>query len=241
MSTLRFDAVFFDSGGTLYSEEGINPNRSEVNAGRYFRFWQALKLFHLDADKDTVRELLLKLEMEKKAELGPAYTYVELAKATLKALELSLGTEEAVCLADAYAGPRYRTWLYQGTHELMEKLTAAGLYLGIIANTAWPGFCMDRAFNGVGLLTFFRTRIYSGDEKVEKPDVKIFRIAEQNAGLQGRGKRLLYVGNSAFHDVEAAHAAGWSAAFKCYKDKTSEGRADFDYNEPLELLDFILG
>ena len=99
---------------------------------------------------------------------------------------------------------------------------------------------MDRAFNGVGLLKYFRTRVYSGDLGLKKPDPAIFRYAEVCSGLQGKGRGILYVGNDLEADVKGASGAGWSTAYRRSVGVGSDGLADFDFSETPKILEFIL-
>ena len=237
---MRFDAVFFDSGGTLYGAGGGgDPTPGEVAAGRFHRVAAALHGFGVEVGDDQVEEGLASVEEVCRQNLGAGYNFHRLMTAFCEALEIDLGPEAAACLADAYAGPRYASWLFPGTREVVRRLSEHGAYLGIIANTAWPGFCMDRAFAGVGLLPYFQTRIYSGDLGIAKPDARIFRRAEAVAGLKGR--RILYVGNDLNADIRGASGVGWSTAFRKKAGRSGEGLANFEFEETPELLGFVIG
>ncbi|MBI4530220.1 MAG: HAD-IA family hydrolase, partial [Candidatus Latescibacteria bacterium] len=148
-----------------------------------------------------------------------------------------LKLEEILCLTDAYAGPRYGSWLFPGTVETLRAIYERGILMGLIANTAWPGYSMDRAYRGVGLIDYLRVRVYSGDEGISKPNVEIFRIAERRSKMEG--KKLLYVGNNVKTDIEGAKNAGWAAALKRSSMVTSDGLADFELDETPELLNFL--
>lgn len=126
-----------------------------------------------------------------------------------------------------------------GTQQALRTLAEAGYRLGIIANTAWPGFCMDRAFAGVGLLPFLSIRIYSGDIGIAKPDPAIFHLAQRAGGLEG--KRILYVGNDVEADIQGAAAVGWSTAFRRAGHATTDGLADVEFDDISELVRFCLG
>lgn len=234
---MRYDAVFFDSGGTLYGPGGeSDPSPSEVWAGRYERVTAALAGCGVRADIDEVTKRLAGLETTCPKTRGDAYTYYLLLIEFCE--PLGLGTEVAACLADAYAGPRYASWLFEGTVDTIETLSRSGLRLGVIANTPWPGFCMDRAFSGVGLLPFFGTRVYSGDIGISKPDSRIFRLAE--SAMHCEGARVLYVGNDLEKDVAGASGVGWSTAFRIPPGGAPSGASDFEFRETPELIGHIL-
>jgi FMN phosphatase YigB (HAD superfamily) len=237
---MRFDAVFFDSGGTLYGRGGDgDPTPAQVEAGRVRRVEAALNGFDVEVAYDLLERRLRVCEEECKERLGAAYNFYRLMTVLCEDLELDLGPEEAACLADAYAGPRYASWLFPGTLDVIRRFSERGIYLGVIANTVWPGFCMDRAFAGVGLLPYFKTRVYSGDLGVAKPDARIFHLTEAISGL--KGKRILFVGNNLKADIQGASGVGWATAFRKNGGRSGEGLADFEFEETTELPGIVLG
>ena len=98
---------------------------------------------------------------------------------------------------------------------------------------------MDRAFAGVELLPYFKTRVYSGDLGVAKPDARIFHLAEAISGL--KGKRILFVGNNLKADIQGASGVGWTTAFRKNGGRSGEGLADFEFEETTELPGIVLG
>ncbi len=236
---MKFEHIFFDSGGTLYGPgTGVDPSPDHVASGNTRRVHALLSGMGVDLDFRRLEETMARQEKACRQRSGKAYTFFRLMKAVVDELHLPLGTEAAACLADAYAGPRYASWLFPGTEDALRTLTDKGYRLGIIANTAWPGFCMDRAFAGVGLLPFFGIRIYSGDIGIEKPDPAIFRLAERIGGLAG--KSILYVGNDVEADIKGAAAAGWSTAFRRGNHATTAGPADMEFDHISELVRYCL-
>ena len=212
----------------------------DVISGNRKRVHGLLSGMGIDLDFEQVEKTITAQEGICKEESGTSYNFFRLMEAVVKELNLPLGNEEAACLAGAYAGPRYAAWLFPGTEETLRTLKNSGCRMGIIANTAWPGFCMDRAFAGVGLLPFFDIRIYSGDIGIEKPDPEIFQLAEKLAGLKGGGKRILYVGNDLNADIKGASEAGWSTAFRRGTISTTDGLADMEFDHISELVDYCL-
>ena len=236
---MRFDAVFFDSGGTLFGDgEVVRPTRSEVRDARAVRLAHCLESMGHVADADRLAELLPPLEQAAPGRFGPTYTYVDLMAAVAEALRLPLPEAEALICADAYVGPVYRSWLFPGTAETVAALSAAGLHVGLISNTYIPGFVADRMFRGVGLLRYLQTRVYSGEAGLAKPDPRIFKLAEQRAGLAGQ--RVLYVGDKPDKDVEPPRSLGWATALRRSPTAAdSSGPADFHFRHTAELLDFV--
>ena len=232
-----FDFIFFDSGGTLYGPcAGADPTPEQVAAGNAERVHGLLSGMGVDVALPHLQETIAQQEKACRDRLGAGYNYHPLMEAVVGELHLSLGSEVAACLADAYAGPRYASWLFPGTVDALRTLSESNYRLGIIANTAWPGFSMDRAFAGVGLLPFFSIRVYSGDVGMAKPDPAIFHLAARLGGLEG--KRILYVGNDVAADIEGATAVGWSTAFRRSDGVTTAGVADVEFDHISELIPY---
>lgn len=238
----RFDAVFFDSGGTLWipPAQGLPPGHSlpELWQRRAARVAACLAGLGRAASESRIAALLPDLEAASPGRFGPSYTYIDLMQALAEALGETWCVEDHLLLADAYVGPRYRSWLGAGTEQTLAALADAGVYVGLISNTYIPGQSVDRLFRGVGLLKYLRTRIYSGDEGISKPEAGIFELAVRRAGLEGR--RLLYVGDDLENDVRASRRAGWSAVLIRSARADSGGLADFEITRLPELLDFVL-
>lgn len=243
-SIARFDAVFFDSGGTIWLSPAIGTVRpgtsgQEVRERRFERVAMALTGLGYPVSADRLAQALPPLEESCPRRYGEGFTWIDLMLDLGKELGLPIGREDACICVDAFVGPRYANWLSPRLRETLEELRQAGLPVGIISNTYIPGYCVDRLLRGVELLRYFPVRIYSGDEGVSKPDIRIFELARRRAGLTGG--RILYVGDSVEHDIRPARQAGWSAALIRSSAKTSDGAADFEFDHMPELLEFVLG
>ena len=236
---MRFSTVFFDSGGTLYSGKsfGAAPTPEEVDAGRAERLHHVLAVFGSTIDGARLTAAIEAEKPRAQQRHGRFYSFGHLVADTCKTLKLSLPPEVMGILTEAWLGPRYRDWLYPGTVETLKKLHDAGVFLGIIANTYWPGYAMRRHFDAVDLAPLWSLEIYSCDVGIDKPDPAIFKLAEARSG---RRENILYVGNSIIHDIEGAHAAGWQAAFR-QEDNLTCPAAEFQFARSEELLGIVLG
>ena len=236
---MKFDFIFFDSGGTLYGNfTGEDPTPTQVASRRVHRVHRLAAGMGMDVDFNLLESAILRAETECPRIHGPAYNFCRLMEDVLDRLKLPRSPETAACLADAFAGPRYASWLFPGTRDALQALHQGGIPMGVIANTAWPGFSMDRAFAGVGLLPFFGIRVSSGDIGIEKPDPAIFQYAERLLSL--KGKSILYVGNNVEADVMGASSVGWSTAFR-RNGSTCASMADFEFDHVSQLVDYCLG
>lgn len=240
---MRFSTVFFDSGGTLYSGKswGRAPSPEAAEAGQVLRLQGALEGLGYHASREQLQNALEATQAAVKTQQGRFYQHNHWVSAALTRLKLPVWPAEAVILTDAFLGPRYRDWLFPGTVEAIAELHRAGVYLGIIANTHWPGYTMHRHFEGVGLARYWDLQIYSCDVGIDKPDPAIFRLAEKRSGRNGVQSPILYVGNSVKHDIDGAHSVGWQAAFRREPGGAGCESAEFQFEQSSELVQIVLG
>lgn len=109
-------------------------------------------------------------------------------------------------LLDAYA-TRFGETIpgnVEGTHEIVRELAARRVPLFAITNFAAPFWREYRA--GEPLFDLFGDIVVSGDEKIAKPDARIFELAALRFG-HAPGAMLFIDDNAA--NVAAARALGW--------------------------------
>jgi len=236
---VRFDAVFFDSGGTLigFPPSGDDPTMEELNARRAERVSAYLKALGKEAELEEVRAKLLHCEEETRRRYRKPHTFVRVIQSFYQAQGWKEKMEEVLCLTEVYAGPRYASWLFPGTKETLKELHRLGLVLGIIANTDWPGWIFDRVWKGYGLLDLFSVRLYSGEEGIAKPDKEIFERAARRAGVQGG--RILFVGDTLKVDIKGAKEVGWHVAWRRSRATPSKNLPDFEFDDIRELIGYV--
>lgn len=88
----------------------------------------------------------------------------------------------------------------------IEKMKAAGLYVGLISNfEEW----LEEMLTHWEISELFDALIVSGKEGIEKPDPEIFRRALKRAEVPAA--QAVYVGDHPKLDIEAAEAVGMTA------------------------------
>ena len=93
--------------------------------------------------------------------------------------------------------------LFPDAIDVLEKLRADGLQLGLISNfEEW----LERLLEALDVTRFFDVRVISGIEGLEKPDPKIFLVALERAGVEAG--ESVYVGDNVQFDIEPAHEVG---------------------------------
>ena len=97
---------------------------------------------------------------------------------------------------------------------VLQKLRDAGLALGLISNfEEW----LERLLEAVEVSAFFRARVISGIEGIEKPDPRIFRLALDR--LEIRPEASVYVGDNVTYDIEPAEAVGMTGVLLDRRDR----------------------
>lgn len=94
----------------------------------------------------------------------------------------------------------------EGSHELVERLAAAGVPLFCLTNFGdefWEVFRPTQP-----IFDHFADIIVSGKEKVAKPAPRIYEIVEQRSGRSGDA---LFFTDDNPANIEAARARGWDA------------------------------
>ncbi|WP_285713758.1 HAD family hydrolase [Erythrobacter oryzae] len=94
----------------------------------------------------------------------------------------------------------------EGSHELVERLAAAGVPLFCLTNFGdefWEGFRPTQP-----IFDHFADVIVSGKEQVAKPDPRIYEIVEQRSGRSGDA---LFFTDDNPDNIAAAKARGWDA------------------------------
>ena len=94
----------------------------------------------------------------------------------------------------------------EGSHELVERLAGAGVPLYCLTNFGDEFFAAFRPTQPI--FDNFLDIIVSGEEKVAKPEARIYEIVEERSGR--RGDALFFTDDNPAN-IAAAKARGWDA------------------------------
>ncbi len=94
----------------------------------------------------------------------------------------------------------------EGSHELVERLAAAGVPLFCLTNFGDEFWQMFRPTQPI--FNHFEDIIVSGVEKVAKPQARIYEIVEERSGREGAA---LFFTDDNPDNIAAAKARGWDA------------------------------
>ena len=96
--------------------------------------------------------------------------------------------------------------LFPDVLAALDRLRSAGIRMGVVSNfEEW----LERLLESLGVTPYFDVRVISGVEGVEKPDLKIFRLALER--METLPAESAFVGDSPQFDVEPAASLGMTA------------------------------
>jgi HAD superfamily hydrolase (TIGR01509 family) len=103
---------------------------------------------------------------------------------------------------------RFNLWrrVPTGLPEALARALKAGLKLGVLSNSEGQ---IERLLGRVGLAQYFDEIVDSSVVGLEKPDIRVFKLAATRLGLLP--KQLVYIGDIPDVDVFGARKAGMSA------------------------------
>lgn len=96
--------------------------------------------------------------------------------------------------------------LYEDSLEILEKLCALSVPIGIISN--WD-YSLHRIVSMLGLRPYLQFDLASLEEGPEKPDPHLFNLAIDR--FKVNPSEILYVGDNPIDDLQGARGAGLSA------------------------------
>jgi HAD superfamily hydrolase (TIGR01549 family) len=197
-------AIFFDLGGTLFSNRQIPVVCMPVleEAARRLGVEDGiggLGRAFVDATRQTNEDFLKR----------PYYLHRDLFVGTARRLLAALGREPS---------DEFCEWFYEAQREVMVgqlvlradcletlgALRSRGLQLAIVSNI--DDDFLEPMLDHLALRPYFEHCISSEAARSCKPDAGIFRHALQRAGC-GR-EEVLFVGDSRIHDIQGARGAG---------------------------------
>ena len=183
-------AILFDAGGTLILQDaeemgrrlGISIDPSRAHRAHY----QAM------AEYSDLR--LAGEDVDWDWWLERFFTILEIADPHLAGERVERG---------------YGLWNHplDGVGSVIEKLRGSGVRVAVVSNSDGS---VRGSLQTAGLLDLFEFVIDSHEAGFSKPDPRIFHAALDRMGLEPSA--AWYVGDSVFHDVNGAKAAGLSRA-----------------------------
>jgi putative hydrolase of the HAD superfamily len=211
-------AVFFDFGGTLAdSRRGDWLKKGEELANRFkMSFEEAYKVFRVELDTTPFSEErgVLRRECAKRGvpeSAADGFMEVRIAH-----------------------GKSYK-WV-KGAAETMKALKKRGIKVGVVTNTDGYGTIVYNEMKP-SLLKYIDTVAFSCEERVMKPDKRIFEAALERVGV--KASEAIHVGDKENRDVEGAHNAGMKAVLYDPNGEAKASKADYVIKDLKEILKLV--
>ena len=198
-------AVFFDFGGTLFSYGAIRE--------RFDTLLERIAREHgLETERDELRRVYRTSMMQTFAAFQeqPFYLHRDLFARAHRGFLTELGVKPPAHAGDHFYEAQSdlgvaRVTLREDARETLETLRDRGLHLSIVSNIDDDQF--EPLFARLELRRWFHCTTTSEEARSCKPDPGIFRMALRKAGGP-RPEEVVFVGDSAPHDVAGAAALG---------------------------------
>lgn len=131
--------------------------------------------------------------------------------------DIKISEEEALAFQKTYQNYQHRISLSADMKNFLDVFCGKTA-LGILSNG--PAKHQWDKVRSLGLLKWIKEEdiIISGDVGVTKPDVRIYRIAEE----RGKGKELWMIGDSFESDIAGAYEAGWHSLWINRRKRTAQ-------------------
>lgn len=200
---MRPVAILFDIDDTLYDQvvpfgkavEKVFPGLAGVSHEALFqrRGYHGEISFHMVLNQQMTMEEMYCYRVQKPlAEFG-----------------VVASDEEALAFQEAYEQYQKQLELSDVMEQMLEKCHARGAVLGVITNG--PAEHQRNKAHTLGVQRWIPEEriLVSGEVGIVKPDLRIFRIAEERMGLDPETMDIWFVGDSFANDIAGAAGAGW--------------------------------
>ena len=234
---MRFQAVFFDFGGTLFRYSDL---RAEFDA----LLEELVEPYALSRPRDELRDAYRASMAETflRFRNRPFYLHRDLFASAYQSFLGRLGVRAAT----GHEHDLYERQSFLGLERVVPREEAAttlaslrdqGLHLGIVSNIDDDQF--DPLWERVGLADYFDATTTSEEARSCKPDPGIYRMALEKASAASP-EQVVFVGDSAPHDVAGANALGMTSVLISRRDPPAGGpEADHVIRELGELLEIV--
>lgn len=200
---MRFRAVFFDAGETLVH---AHPSFPQLFADVLAREGFPVGVEAVHAQMGHVAERFSQAAREQELwTTSPSRSqafWLSVYERFLRDLEVPSDDELHAALHRAFTDLANYA-LFDDVAPVLTSLRAAGTILGVVSNfEEW----LERLLDRLGVLPAFDVRVVSGLEGMEKPDLRIYRLALERAGVDAAD--AAFVGDNPEFDVDPPAALG---------------------------------
>ncbi|MGH3448937.1 MAG: HAD family hydrolase [Nocardioidaceae bacterium] len=193
---MAVDAVIFDWGGTLTPWHTIDPTAE----------WRSLAMSAAPERADAATEALVAASQEVWLRSRDEYRSATIQEICTRA---EIEYDDAALQA-------YRDFWEGSTHtdpevpELLDRLHAEGIRVGVLSNTIWPAAWHEEIFARDGVDHLIDGAVYSSSIAWTKPAAQAFEAAMEAVGATDPAA-CVFVGDRLYDDIYGATNAGLRA------------------------------
>jgi putative hydrolase of the HAD superfamily len=205
---MKYEAISFDAAGTLIDVKW-DPVKTVLTASELI----GLELSDQQVAGETYARMLQsrwghfqELNLQRSRAVCDEF-WRQLGEDWMIRLDLPLNQLPSLVQAadDFIFGPNSSVFtLYSDTLQILESLHQRDIPIIIISN--WD-VSLHRTCDILKITPFFTKIIASLEEGIEKPDPRLFQIAQDHLGTQ----KVLHVGDDPLADIHGARSFGWDA------------------------------
>ncbi len=196
-------AILFDIDDTLYDQ--VVPFGKAVQK----LFPQLTGVPHETLFKRRAFHSEVSFRMNNHGEMTMEEMYRYRVQKTFEEFGLDVSDEDAMAFQEAYEASQKQLELSPVMEQMLDYCQERGVILGIISNgPAGHQMGKARTMKMDRWIPESRTLV-SGAVGILKPDVRIFRLAEERMALDPETMDIWFVGDSFANDIAGAAGAGW--------------------------------
>lgn len=200
---MRKIAILFDIDDTLYDQvvpfgkavKTVFPGLTGVSYETLFqrRAYHSEVSFRMALNHEMTMEEMYRYRVQK--------TFVEFG--------VVVSDEDAMAFQEAYEQSQKQLELSSVMERLLDECRERGVILGIISNGPAEHQMQKARTMGMARWIPEEWTVVSGAVGIVKPDLRIFRLAEERMDLDPETMDIWYVGDSFANDIAGAAGAGW--------------------------------
>ena len=200
---MKHTAILFDIDDTLYDQ--VVPFGKAVQ--KLFPQLTGMPYETLFKRRAYHSEVSFRMANNSQMTMGEMYRYR--VQKTFAEFGLEVSDEDAMAFQEAYEQSQKQLELSPTMEQMLDYCQARGVILGIISNG--PAEHQMEKARTMKMERWIPEEwtIVSGAVGILKPDVRIFRLAEERMGLDLETMDIWFVGDSFANDIAGAAGAGW--------------------------------
>ena len=207
-------AMLFDLGGTLIDYLGGAPSWPAMELPGVYGLHACLAEAGFPMEADAFADLFVRAIEDRWLAaiqgIGDPPSLALLVDEACVTAGFGLSDELRQAAIASFCAPiAERAVLADGAADVLQRLHDAGIRIGLISNSIWPGETHRLDLQRHGLLDYFDATFFSVETGLWKPDTRVFEQAL--AALGAAPQEAAFVGDQLEEDIGGAKRAGLRA------------------------------